>query len=139
VTRFVLDAAVTLGWFVDNPVPEFSESVRKRLIRGDRAVVPALWHLEIANGLIVAERRGKLNNAECLQAVEKIGLLLGTVIGSSGNSAPVRRIFETARAFRLSAYDAVYLDAARSEQLPLASLDRQLLKAAVDAGVEILS
>ena len=64
---------------------------------------------------------------------------LGTVIGSSGNSAPVRRIFETARAFRLSAYDAVCLDAARSEQLPLASLDRQLLKAAVDAGVEILS
>jgi predicted nucleic acid-binding protein len=139
VTRFVLDAAVAVGWFVDNPVPEFSESVRKRLIRGDRAVVPALWHLEIANGLIVAERRGKLNNAECLQAVEKIGLLLGTVIGSSGNSAPVRRIFEPARAFRLSAYDAVYLDAARSEQLPLASLDRQLLKAAVDAGVEILS
>jgi predicted nucleic acid-binding protein len=137
--RFVLDASVTLGWFVDNPVPAFSETLMKKLIGGDRAVVPSLWRLEMANGLTVAERRGKLNQAECLQAIEKIGLLLRTVIENSSNPVSVGHVFETAKAFRLSAYDAVYLDLARSERLPLAKLDRQLIKAGADAGIEILS
>jgi predicted nucleic acid-binding protein len=138
VKRFVLDASVALAWFVDNPIPHFATRMRQNLLHGGKAVVPALWHMEIANGFVVAERRGKLSAAECARAMEKIGLLLGTAIESTADLVSMRQVFETARTFQLSAYDAVYLDQARREHLPLATLGQQLLKAAAAAGVEIL-
>jgi predicted nucleic acid-binding protein len=49
-----------------------------------------------------------------------------------------RQSLATARAFQISAYDAVYLDLARREKLPLATLDDRLRKAAAHAGIELL-
>ena len=63
MTRFVLDASVALAWFVDHPVAAYAVRVRKSLARDAQAVVPGLWHLEMANGLAVAERRGILTSA----------------------------------------------------------------------------
>ena len=57
MNRFVLDASVALAWFVNNPVPPYALRVRQLLLDGARALVPALWQLEMANGLAVAERR----------------------------------------------------------------------------------
>ena len=56
--NFVLDASVALGWILDNPVPRLATRAKQALLSGTRAVVPALWHLEIAKSLIVAEREG---------------------------------------------------------------------------------
>ena len=64
MTRFVLDASVALAWFLDNPQPPNATQVRQSLLGGARAMVPALWHLEFANGLAVAERRRVLSPAE---------------------------------------------------------------------------
>jgi predicted nucleic acid-binding protein len=50
----------------------------------------------------------------------------------------VRQSLATARAFHLSAYDAVYLDLARRNRLPLATLDERLRLAAGQAGVELV-
>ena len=55
---FVLHASVALGWTLDNPLPVSAAQAKQALLSGARALVPALWHLEIANGLVVAERRG---------------------------------------------------------------------------------
>jgi predicted nucleic acid-binding protein len=137
--RFVLDASVALAWFVDNPIPPFAQNVERRLVHGEKAFVPALWLLEVANGLIVAERRGKLSFAQCALAIEKVRQLLSTVVDISSAQVSLRQNFETARDFNLTAYDATYLNAARSEHLPLATLDRQLLEAAIKARIEILS
>ena len=60
MTSFVLDASVALAWVLDNPVPVYALEVRQELFRGKRGLVPALWHLEIANGLAMAERRRDL-------------------------------------------------------------------------------
>jgi predicted nucleic acid-binding protein len=51
----------------------------------------------------------------------------------------MRGVLHTAREFRLTSYDAIYLETALREKLPLATLDRQLLKAAREAGVEVVS
>ena len=53
--RFVLDASVALAWFVDHPVAAYAVRVRKSLARDARALVPGLWHLEMANRFAVAE------------------------------------------------------------------------------------
>jgi predicted nucleic acid-binding protein len=54
------------------------------------------------------------------------------------NFVPARDALGNARSFQLTAYDAVYLDLARREGLPLATLDKGLRAAAVKAGVALL-
>jgi predicted nucleic acid-binding protein len=137
--RFVLDASVALAWFVDNPVASYAVRVRKSLVRDARAVVPGLWHLEMANGFAVAERRGILTPANSTAGIATLEHLLAYVIDSSTEFVPMKQLLTTARDFHLSAYDAVYLDTARRARLPLATLDRQLLSAAQQAGVDVLS
>lgn len=139
MTRFVLDASVALAWFVDNPVAAYAVRVRKSLAHDARAVVPGLWHLEMANGFAVAERRGVLTPANSAAGIAMIEHLLTQAIESSADFIPLRQILTTARTFQLSAYDAVYLDTARHQQLPLATLDRRLLAASHQAGVEVFS
>lgn len=137
--RFVLDASVALAWFVDNPVPSYAVRVRKSLVRDARAVVPGLWHLEMANGFAVAERRGVLTPANSSAGIATLEQLLSQVIESGTEFVPMRQVLATARDFQLSAYDAVYLDTARRARLPLATLDRRLLSAARQAGVDVFS
>jgi predicted nucleic acid-binding protein len=135
--RFVLDASVALAWFVDNPVVPYATRVKKSLVRDARAVVPGLWHLEMANGLAVAERRGILTAPNATAGIVVIEQLLAQAIESSTDCVSIRQALTTARTLQLSAYDAVYLETARRERLPLATLDRKLLAAAHQAGLEI--
>ena len=137
MTRFVLDASVALAWFVDNPVAPYATRVKQSLVRDARAVVPGLWHLEMANGFAVAERRGILTSANATAAILVLEQLLAHAIESNADFVSIRQALATARAFQLSAYDAFYLDTARRERLPLATLDRKLLAAARQAGVSV--
>jgi predicted nucleic acid-binding protein len=138
LNRFVLDASVALGWFVDSPVPPYAIPVKQALLQGNRAIVPALWHLEMANGLVVAERRRILTATEANRCLNNLELLLAQAIETSSSLSTMRQALTTGRDFGLSAYDAVYLDTARGEKLPLATLDKDLRAAAVSAGVELL-
>ena len=137
--RFVLDASVALAWFVDNPVAAYAVRVRKSLARDARALVPGLWHLEMANGFAVAERRGILTSANSTAGIAAIEQLLVQSIENSADFISLRQVLTTARDFQLSAYDAVYIDTARRQRLPIATLDRRLLSAAQQGGVEVYS
>ena len=135
---FVLDASVALRWFLDHPMPAYANRVKQFFLKGDRAMVPALWHLEMSNGLAVAERRSILTAPDVDQAMIDIEQIVAQAVDTDGNIVSVRQSLATARAFQLSAYDAVYLDLARRERLPLATLDDRLRAAAAHAGVELL-
>jgi len=136
--RFVLDASVALRWFLDDSVSPYADRVKQLLVKGERAVVPALWHLEMSNGLAAAERRSILSFADIDRALLNIERIVAQAIDTSSTFVSVRQALATARAFKLSAYDAVYLDLARHDRLPLASLDERLREAAGHAGVELL-
>ncbi len=138
MTRFVLDASVALRWFLSDPLPPYAQHVRNLFLRGSHAVVPALWHLEMANGLSVAYRRRAITSREADQALKDIEGLLGREIELNLELATIREALTTARAYHLTAYDSVYLDLARREQLALATLDEGLRAAAGQAGVAIL-
>jgi len=43
-------ASVALRWFLENPLPAYAGRVKQLILGGNRVVVPALWHLEVANG-----------------------------------------------------------------------------------------
>jgi predicted nucleic acid-binding protein len=139
VKRFVLDASVALAWFVDRPTAPYADHIRALLLRGDRAIVPALWQLEVANGFIVAERRGVLTSSDTVDALQDLDIVIAQAIENSQDPVSMRRALQAGRKFGLTAYDAVYLETALGQDLPLATLDRQLKVAASKAGVAILS
>ena len=134
--RFVLDASVALAWFLDNPVAPMAVRVKQALLGGAGAVVPALWHLEMANGLVVAERRRILTAADVIHGLMQVEQLAAQITTQS-DLVSARQALTTARTFQLSAYDAVYLDTARNAGLPLATLDRGLRAASGRAAVEL--
>ena len=138
MTSFVLDASVALRWFLDRPMPPYANRVKQFFLKGVRAVVPALWHLEMSNGLVVAERRSILTAADIDQAVIDIEQIAAASMDVDGSVVSAKQALATARALQLSAYDAVYLDLARRERLPLATLDDRLRAAAARAGVQLL-
>lgn len=135
---FVLDASVALGWTLDNPIPPAATRAKQSLLSGTRAVAPALWHLEIANGLAVAERRGILTTTDATLALLQLEQLCAQALEIEADIVPMRQALTTARAYQLSAYDSVYLDLALRTRLPLATLDVALRRAAGSAGVELL-
>lgn len=136
--RFVLDASVALSWFLDHPVSTYAIEIRELLVDGGRAVVPALWHLEMANGLVVAERRKIIKADDLTLSLIRLEQLIIQAIETRSEFWSMRQALNTARGFLLSAYDSVYLETARVEGVPLATLDKSLRAAAARAGVELL-
>ena len=133
MTDFVLDASVALAWLLDDEQAPQADNVRARLIR-DRAFVPQLWHLEVRNGLIIAERRGRLSATrmnECLEALKWLPI-------QTDSEAALEMVVSLARLHKLSVYDAVYLELAKRRNAALASLDGALLRAAEEESVRVL-
>jgi len=75
--------------------------------------VPALWNLEMANGLCLAERHGKLTDEQTEHGLRPLEIITVSGIQISAEGASIRQHIATARAFQLTAYDAAYLDLAR--------------------------
>lgn len=128
---FVLDASVAISWCFEDEATPATEALLDRLGEAE-AVVPALWFYEVANVLVVAERRGRLTEA---QAERFIGLLGRLPIRVEPGEAPMSSLLAIGRRHGLSAYDAAYLALAEHPGLPLASLDSPLRAAARRAGV----
>ena len=132
----MIDASVALAWCFGDERTEATVSLLERL-QTDAAAVPNLWHLEVANGLALAERRGRITRAE---SAELIALLETIEIVADGET-PVRaftRVLDLAREERLTAYDASYLELAMRLGVPLASKDGDLCDAAERLGVSVL-
>lgn len=138
IRRFLLDASIALAWTLDNPIPQHAADVKRELLSGGRAVVPVLWHLEIANGFAMAERRRDLSRTDSESALFVIQGIAAQSIETDATIISASQALATARAFQLTAYDAVYLEIARRDALPLATLDKGLRAAAVKAGVALL-
>jgi predicted nucleic acid-binding protein len=133
----VLDASVTLAWFMDRSTPAYATTVRQLLVAGGTAVVPAVWQLEVANGFLTSECHGLLARAALTEMLAELDVVLRS-IEIHPEAAPVRRLLATARETGLTAYDAAYLDLARVQQLPIATLDHELGIAARKARVALV-
>jgi predicted nucleic acid-binding protein len=135
--RFVLDASVTLAWCFPEESTTHTEAVLDLLANGAEAITPPIWPFEVANALLVGERRKRVTVAQVTSVLRRIADLPISV-------DPVRvdhafgQVLSFARQERLTEYDAAYLELAVRESLPLATLDDRLGRAARNAGVALL-
>jgi predicted nucleic acid-binding protein len=106
------------------------------LEHGD-ARVPGLWSLEIARGLVLAERRRRLSPAQTARLLELLGQLPITVEEIEGD-ATLTTVRALARSTGLTAYEASCLALAAASGVPLAPADRRLQLAAIEVGVDLV-
>ena len=133
MSELVLDASVTTSWLLDDEVDPGAAIVAD-LVRQDTAFVPQLWHLEVRNALLVALRRGRIDNSQFDLRIRSLSeLLVSTDSEPDFNSA-----LNLAVSHNLSFYDAVYLELAHRLQLALATLDGRLSRAALAEGLQTL-
>ena len=135
MSRFVLDCSVTMAWCFESEADPYTQSVLASMPR-DRALVPAVWLLEVPNVLLVAERRRRITRGDAdrfLALLEELPVEVAAHDGLPGMTA----VTSVGREFGLSAYDAAYVHLARHERVPLATRDRAVRTAAGRAGVRL--
>ena len=133
---FVLDSSVALAWcFPEEATPETRELLDR--MSAESAAVPAWWFIELTNVLYLAEKKKRITPAKVAQFIALIEAF-DLAIHADGSARAFAHILPLCRAHALTSYDALYLDLALTEQLPLAALDEPLRKAAAKLGVKLL-
>ncbi len=133
---FVLDNSVALAWcFEDEQTPAISALLDRLVETG--ASAPMLWPLEALNGLLVAERRRRID-ATARAAYAAFLSELPVRIDSQTVDQVWGATAVLAAQFGLTVYDAAYLELAQRRQLPLATLDKQLRVAAGAISIRLL-
>jgi len=130
---FVLDASIAAAWFLPDEQHDATDRLMADL-RTASAFVPSLFWFETRNLFLMAERRGRLRVGEALLLMTQLRGFPLEDMGSVGDGA----VLDLAARHMLSAYDASYLALAVAQQMPLATGDRKLAKAARGERVAIL-
>ena len=127
---YVVDFSFAACWFVsdeDNPSGQRLLSLHKS---GNADLVcPELWQFELLNFLALSRRRGRMS----ADAIEDSLLLLSRLkihFHSQKEAVVAARVLKFAESYRLTGYDAAYLEIADRLQIPLLTLDSDLLSAA---------
>ncbi len=129
----VVDCSMVIAWILPDESNPDVESVRAIVAEGG-AFVPGHWRLEVANTLITAERHKRISKSDrhgALAALERLSIAVDPETGARA----WREISSLADRFRLTVYDAAYLELADRAGLPLATLDADLRAAAAKLGV----
>jgi predicted nucleic acid-binding protein len=130
---FVVDASVTLPWFLVDERTAFTDSLLDS-INSIEYWAPSVWRLEIPNALLVAERKRRIDRARRLEALDQASRLR---IKVDPELPDMQAISAVAERRQLSTYDAAYLELAIRLGFGLITLDQPLAKAAVAEGVPL--
>jgi predicted nucleic acid-binding protein len=131
----VLDASVTLTWLFEDEGCEYGDGLAQEL-PSLHAVVPDLWHLEIANAICVGERKKRVTQRQSQAFLADLRALPITSEHRRGTDI-WEHTLPLARLYQLTSYDAAYLELALRRSLPVATLDGPLKRAAEAAGVPL--
>jgi predicted nucleic acid-binding protein len=131
----VLDCSVTMAWCFEDECDALADAVLDAVTEVE-AWVPSLWPIEVANVLLVAERRGRLSPADSARFIELVGGLPITVDDRAHERA-LGPVLSTGREFDISAYDASYLELAMRLGGSLATRDDRLRTACTTAGIPL--
>ncbi|WP_411728258.1 type II toxin-antitoxin system VapC family toxin [Methyloglobulus sp.] len=136
MTGFVLDCSIAVAWCFEDEASDICDALLER-VRDEGALVPSLWHLELGNVMIQAERRRRINSADVSTRLELIGDL-PIVTDDETPQRALHEVLALARAENLTTYDAAYLELAIRRGLPLATNDKRLRNAGANTGVQVI-
>jgi predicted nucleic acid-binding protein len=132
----VVDSSVALAWCFEDEHTAATLALLDRVAENG-AVAPVLWPLEVLNGLLMAERRKRLDAARRQRLsgfLRDLPVTLDRETAAQSWGTTIR----LAERYRLTLYDAAYLELAQRLDLPLATLDEELRAAAPGLNIPLL-
>ena len=133
---FVIDNSVVMSWCFKDEISQYADGVLD-LLQESTAFVPSIWPLEVANVLIVAERKRRLRQADSVRFMTLLSQL-PIIVEYERTGTIMNDLLVLARANNLSSYDASYLDLSMRRGLPIATMDTRLIKAAKKSNVPVI-
>lgn len=134
--NYIIDCSFSASLFLPDEDSQAARSFLLQLKKHDTLFVPQLWWYETANVLLMAKVRNRFNQT----TINKIFLLfqeLNIQVDEFKGSAFIKSVSNLGVQYRISAYDATYLELAKRKKGTLCTLDRQLRKAAQEEGILI--
>jgi len=135
---WVIDSSIALAWALPDETSKEAERFLSRISMRSILWVRALWWYEMANALLMAQRRKRLTEAERIRLTElyrKLPIRTDVMLDSD-----IMWRFQTLGIeYDLSAYGAAYLELAQRRGLGLATVDRPLRSAAQRTGIKATS
>ncbi|MDR1280259.1 MAG: type II toxin-antitoxin system VapC family toxin [Opitutaceae bacterium] len=136
--NLVIDGSAALAMLLpDEMASSEAVTINKAVGKAGSLLVPAHWWAEVTNGILQAEKRGRITLAESSELLN-IAQGLGVVQDDETASRVPRDVISLARLHGLTVYDAAYLELAVRETATLATLDAALERAAVTSGVHTI-
>ena len=133
---FVIDNSVVMTWCFKDETSKYADAVLDSL-EVSTAVVPSIWPLEVGNVLLIAERKGRLSEADSARFIALLAEL-PIMIEQEPPERMLKDILALARKHQLSTYDASYLDLSMRRGLPIATLDNKIIAAAKRSQVPLV-
>jgi len=134
---WVVDSSIGVAWAHPAQASSDADTLLASIRAGTKMVIPTLWYPEVANVLMVLQRRNKLSSdtrAAALAFLDSFEF----IIDDESIRAALRKTSDLAEKYDLTVYDATYLEVALRRNLPLASRDRELNNAARQCGIKTL-
>lgn len=104
-----------------------------RLTSGADVVAPEILPYEIGNALSAMHKRKQLTNKEALSALRATGKISVRLV-----AIDIQKALNLAIEFNIYAYDAYFLQCARSLSCPLITLDSRMKQVATELNINIL-
>lgn len=134
---YVLDCSVAVAWMLADESSEYTNQLLDNM-PASSVWVPNLWRTEVANAMRVAYRQKRVSLEVLLKNLEQLNLFnIQVAEHDLGQNSP-SHILQFSLKHDLSSYDASYLYIAQRMNLPLATLDKNLRRAAVSAKIQLL-
>ena len=132
----VIDASVAAAWIFEDERDARADEILA-IIQTETGLVPQHWHFEVRSALLRAERRNRMSPDEVDMGLNRLAELTENRIATD-TTPNLDAAFALARRHRLSFYDALYLELALRHQMPLATRDSALDRAATSEGLPAL-
>jgi len=130
---FILDCSTTMAWCFADESSSYATIVLDLMAR-ESAIVPTLWYLEVTNVLAIAEKRKRISEEDAelfLASLERLDIRTDAEL----THRAFRHVLPLAHRHGLTTYDAAYLKLALRVNLPIATIDKDLMRAASNAGL----
>ena len=132
---YVVDCSITLPWFLEDERTKFTDQILNAIHEAEYWV-PSIWRLEMVNGLLMAERRKRIDKGWRIESVDQAARLNVRVDPTQPSMTAVANLADR---HRLTAYDAAYLELAMRQKFGLITQDHDLARAADLEGLPLQS